>query len=53
MVALDFTMRPGSLLFGGARYQTYGSHGCVNMPPASAGELYNLIQAGTPVICHY
>ena len=39
--------------FGGARYQTYGSHGCVNMPPASAGELYNLIQAGTPVICHY
>ena len=39
--------------FGGARYQTYGSHGCVNMPPASAGELYNLIQAGTPIICHY
>lgn len=22
--------------FGGARYQTYGSHGCVNMPPASS-----------------
>ena len=39
--------------FGGVRYQTYGSHGCVNMPPASAGELYNLIQAGTPIICHY
>ncbi len=39
--------------FGGDRYQTYGSHGCVNMPPASAAELYNYIEAGVPVICHY
>lgn len=39
--------------FGGSRYLTYGSHGCVNMPPQKAGELYNLIEAGTPVVCHY
>lgn len=39
--------------FGGSRYQTYGSHGCVNLPPASAAELYNYIEAGTPVVCHY
>mgnify|MGYP000299700772 CR=1 FL=1 len=39
--------------FGGSRYLTNGSHGCVNMPPAKAGELYNLISAGTPVVCHY
>lgn len=39
--------------FGGTRYQVYGSHGCINMPPASAGELYNYIEAGVPVICHY
>lgn len=39
--------------FGGSRYQTNGSHGCVNMPYDAAGELYNLISAGTPVVCHY
>ncbi|MDO4311985.1 MAG: peptidoglycan binding domain-containing protein [Eubacteriales bacterium] len=39
--------------FGGSRYQTYGSHGCVNMPPAAAGELYSYIEAGIPVVCHY
>lgn len=39
--------------FGGSRYQTHGSHGCVNMPYSKAGELYNLISAGTPVVCHY
>lgn len=39
--------------FGGSRYLTYGSHGCVNMPPSAAAELYNYIEAGTPVVCHY
>ena len=39
--------------FGGSRYLTYGSHGCVNMPAGAAGQLYGVIQAGTPVICHY
>lgn len=39
--------------FGGSRYLTYGSHGCVNMPPSAAAELYNYIEAGIPVVCHY
>ncbi|MEY8352723.1 L,D-transpeptidase family protein [Lachnospiraceae bacterium 54-53] len=39
--------------FGGAIYQTGGSHGCVNLPPAKAKALYGLIYTGIPVICHY
>ncbi len=39
--------------FGGERYITNGSHGCINMPPAKAGELYNMISKGTPVVIHY
>lgn len=39
--------------FGGNRYQTHGSHGCVNLPYDIAGQLYQLISAGTPVVCHY
>ena len=39
--------------FGGSRYQTNGSHGCVNLPYDIAGQLYNLISAGMPVVCHY
>ena len=39
--------------FGGSRYLTYGSHGCVNMPYAKAQSLYSLIQEDTPIILHY
>lgn len=39
--------------FGGDRYKTHGSHGCVNMPKEKAGELYKLIEAGTPVVCYF
>lgn len=39
--------------FGGTIYQTDGSHGCVNLPVAFAGELYNLVQVGDPVVVHY
>lgn len=39
--------------FGGDRYKTHGSHGCVNMPKEKAGKLYELISAGIPVVCHY
>ena len=39
--------------FGGSRYQTHGSHGCVNLPYDVAAQLYNLISAGVPVVCHY
>ena len=38
--------------FGGSRYQTNGSHGCVNMPPEMAAKLFDLISAGTPVVVH-
>ena len=38
--------------FGGSRYQTNGSHGCVNMPPEMAGKLFELISAGAPVVVH-
>ena len=36
--------------FGGSIYIKGGSHGCVNMPPAKAAQLYNLASTGTPVI---
>lgn len=39
--------------FGGDRYLTGGSHGCINLPPEKAGQLYNLIQYGVPIICFY
>lgn len=29
-----------------------GSHGCVNIPPAVAGQLYSLVSVGTPVVVH-
>lgn len=39
--------------FGGNRYLTHGSHGCVNMPHDKAQQLFGYVKAGTPVICHY
>ena len=39
--------------FGGDRYLTGGSHGCINMPPDKAVELYNIIQYNVPIICFY
>lgn len=38
--------------FGGEIYQKDGSHGCVNMPPAKAKELYELAYAGMPVVIY-
>ena len=38
--------------FGGSIYQGGGSHGCVNMPYASAAELYGMIEPGTPVLIY-
>lgn len=35
--------------FGGGIYLGDGSHGCINMPPASAARLFNLVGAGTVV----
>ena len=38
--------------FGGNIYLTNGSHGCLNMPPAMAGKLFELVPHGTPVIVY-
>ena len=38
--------------FGGDIYKYGGSHGCVNLPPKKAAELYGLINVGTIVIIH-
>lgn len=37
--------------FGGTLYQTGGSHGCINLPPAKAPALYDLVYKGIPVLC--
>ncbi len=34
-------------------YTYVGSHGCVNLPPEKAGELYNLVKQGICVIVHW
>lgn len=39
--------------FGGDIYLTNGSHGCINLPPAKAGELYNIIEGGIPIVMFY
>ncbi|MCD8130490.1 MAG: L,D-transpeptidase [Lachnospiraceae bacterium] len=38
--------------FGGEIYLTNGSHGCVNLPSASAKELYSLVSSGMTVIVY-
>ena len=39
--------------FGGNIYKTNGSHGCVNLPPATAKTIYEHITKGDPVICYH
>lgn len=46
----DATWQPS---FGGSRYLTNGSHGCINMPYSGAAGLYDIIQVGVPVVMHY
>ncbi len=38
--------------FGGTIYRTSGSHGCVNLPPAMAAEMYGIVYVGMPVIVY-
>lgn len=38
--------------FGGSIYTYNGSHGCVNMPPSKAGELFNMVAMNTPVVIY-
>ncbi|MCI8637737.1 MAG: L,D-transpeptidase family protein [Coprococcus sp.] len=44
---------PWQAAFGGSRYLTHGSHGCVNLQYNAAQTIFNNVQAGTPVVCHY
>ena len=39
--------------FGGDRFMEGGSHGCINMPPEKAAELYNIIDCNIPIVCFY
>lgn len=39
--------------FGGTIYNGNGSHGCVNLPPSFAAQIYQVVEAGMPVVCHY
>ena len=39
--------------FGGKIYKTNGSHGCINLPPAVAKNIYENISAGMPVLCYH
>ncbi len=39
--------------FGGDRYKTYGSHGCVNLPYDKAQALYGIIEIGDVVVSHW
>ena len=38
--------------FGGDIYMHNGSHGCVNIPPDQATQLYNMVGIGTVVVVH-
>ncbi len=39
--------------FGGLIYLTSGSHGCVNLPYASAATIYDYMTENFPVVCYY
>ena len=38
--------------FGGDIYKTNGSHGCINLPPSIAGQVYDLVYPGMPVVVY-
>ena len=39
--------------FGGSIYRSNGSHGCVNLPPWAAAEIYHNISAGTAILIYW
>lgn len=41
---------PWQPAYGGTLYQTVGSHGCINTPPAVMVQLYEKADLGTPVL---
>ena len=46
----DATWQP---YFGEDRYIYNGSHGCINLPLDAAGEIFDLVEQGMPVICYW
>ena len=38
--------------FGGDIFINSGSHGCINLPPAMAKKIYEIVENGMPVICY-
>ncbi len=46
----DATWQNG--IFGGDRYLSNGSHGCINLSLSAAKTIYNNIEPGVPVICY-
>ena len=38
--------------FGGTIYKTGGSHGCINLPPAVAAQIYEVVEKGYPVLVY-
>ena len=49
---IGFHDAPWRAAFGGQIYKTAGSHGCINLPPAVAKQLYEYIDSGFPVLCY-
>ena len=50
---VGFHDAPWNPTFGGDYYIEHGSHGCINMKPQDAENLYNLVEKGTPVVAYY
>jgi len=49
---IGFHDAPWRSAFGGQIYRTSGSHGCVNLPPAIARQLYDYVDSGFPFLCY-
>lgn len=39
--------------FGEEIYKTNGSHGCINLPVDIAGQIFEQVYTGMPVVCYY
>ncbi|MDD7369360.1 MAG: L,D-transpeptidase family protein [Berryella intestinalis] len=52
--SIGFHDAPWQAKFGGTRYKEgFGSHGCINLEPSKAAELYKILHAGDCVVVHY
>ena len=49
----DANWQPWGGFYSGMWHDGYGSHGCVNLPPSAAANLYSMINVGDVVICHW